>query len=32
VDEIKPAAQAYPVITDALHRYSEHRRRGFPHT
>lgn len=31
VDEIKPASQAYPVITDALHRYSEHRRRGFQH-
>jgi inorganic pyrophosphatase len=31
VDEIKPAAQAYPVIMDALHRYSEHRRRGFQH-
>ena len=31
VDEIKPAAQAYPVITDALHRYSEQRRRGFQH-
>jgi inorganic pyrophosphatase len=29
VDEIKPASQAYPVITDALHHYSEHRRRGF---
>jgi len=31
VDAIKPAAQAYPVITNALHRYSEHRRRGFQH-
>jgi inorganic pyrophosphatase len=31
VDQIKPADQAYPVITDALHRYSEHRRRGFQH-
>jgi inorganic pyrophosphatase len=26
VDEIKPAAQAHPVIMDALHRYREHRR------
>jgi inorganic pyrophosphatase len=31
VDKIKPVAQAYPVITNALHRYSEHRRRGFQH-
>lgn len=29
VDEVRPAAEAYPVISDALHRYSEHRRRGF---
>lgn len=32
VDEILPAAKAYPVISDALHRYSEQRRKGFhPH-
>ncbi len=31
VDEIKPTAEAFPVILDALHRYSEHRRRGFQH-
>ena len=29
VDEIRPAAEAYPVIEDALHRYSEKRRKGF---
>jgi inorganic pyrophosphatase len=29
VDEIRPAREAYPVIEDALHRYSEARRRGF---
>src|SRR5581483_7311041 len=29
VDQIRPAAEAYPIISDALHRYSEHRRRGF---
>lgn len=29
VDEIAPAEKAYPVIEDALHRYSEQRRRGF---
>ena len=29
VDEIEPAAAAYPIIEDALHRYSEQRRRGF---
>jgi inorganic pyrophosphatase len=29
VDEIQPAAKAYPVILDALHSYSEQRRRGF---
>jgi len=29
VDEIRPAAEAYPVISDALHRYSEQRRKGF---
>jgi len=29
VDEIRPAAEAFPVITDALDRYSEQRRKGF---
>ena len=29
VDEIQPAAKAYPIMEDALHRYSEQRRRGF---
>jgi inorganic pyrophosphatase len=29
VDEIQPAAAAYPVIEDALSRYSAERRRGF---
>ena len=29
VDEIQPAATAYPVIEDALVRYSAERRRGF---
>jgi inorganic pyrophosphatase len=29
VDEIRPAAEAYPVILDALLRYSEQRRKGF---
>jgi inorganic pyrophosphatase len=29
VDEIRPAAEAYPVISDALFRYSEQRRKGF---
>ena len=29
VDEIQPAAAAYPVIEDALVRYSAERRRGF---
>jgi inorganic pyrophosphatase len=29
VDEIQPAKEAYPVIEDALHRYSRQRRRGF---
>jgi inorganic pyrophosphatase len=29
VDEIRPASEAYPVISDALHRYSEQRRKGF---
>ena len=29
VDEVQPAAAAYPVIDDALARYSAERRRGF---
>jgi inorganic pyrophosphatase len=29
VEEITSAEMAYPVIEDALHRYSEHRRIGF---
>jgi hypothetical protein len=29
VDEIRPAGEAYPIIEDALHRYSEQRRKGF---
>src|SRR6266699_3763536 len=29
VDQIRPAGEAYPIISDALHRYSEQRRRGF---
>ena len=29
VDEIQPAAKAYPIISDALERYSEQRRKGF---
>jgi|GEM_PF-4989014 inorganic pyrophosphatase len=29
VNEIRPAKEAFPVILDALHRYSEHRRKGF---
>ncbi|HEX3819937.1 MAG TPA: inorganic diphosphatase [Candidatus Sulfotelmatobacter sp.] len=29
VDEILPAAKAYPIILDALHRYSDQRRKGF---
>ncbi len=31
VDQIRPAAEAYPIIRDALHRYSEQRRKGFVH-
>lgn len=31
VDEMRPAAEAYPIISDALHRYSEQRRKGFGH-
>ena len=29
VDEITPAEKAYPIIEEALHRYSTQRRRGF---
>jgi inorganic pyrophosphatase len=29
VDEIQPAKVAYPIIEDALGRYSRQRRRGF---
>src|SRR5437868_14173291 len=29
VDEIRPAEEAHPIILDALHRYSEQRRKGF---
>lgn len=29
VDEIAPAEKAYPIIEDALHRYSQKRRKGF---
>ena len=29
VDEIQPAADAFPVIEDSLHRYSQQRRKGF---
>lgn len=29
VDEFQPAAAAFPVIEDALHRYSQQRRKGF---
>jgi inorganic pyrophosphatase len=31
VDEIQPAKAAYPIIEDALARYSRQRRRGFSH-
>ena len=31
VNEIRPAAEAYPIVSDALHRYSEQRRKGFAH-
>jgi inorganic pyrophosphatase len=31
VDEMRPAREAYPIISDALHRYSEQRRKGFAH-
>ena len=29
VDAIQPAEHAYPIIEDALHRYSQQRRKGF---
>jgi inorganic pyrophosphatase len=29
VDDIQPAAAAYPIIEDAMNRYSRQRRRGF---
>ena len=29
VDAIQPAEQAHPIIEDALHRYSQQRRKGF---
>ena len=29
VDEMQAAELAYPIIEDALHRYSQHRRKGF---
>ena len=29
VDDFQPAAFALPIITDALERYSEQRRKGF---
>ena len=29
VDELEPASKAYPIIEDALQRYSEQRRKGF---
>ena len=29
VDEIQPAKEAYPIIEDALGRYSRQRRKGF---
>ncbi len=29
VDEIEPAKRSYPIIEDALRRYSEQRRKGF---
>jgi inorganic pyrophosphatase len=29
VDQITPAEEAYPIISGALHRYSEQRRKGF---
>ena len=29
VDEIRPAGEAYPIIEEALRRYSQQRRKGF---
>src|ERR1700751_679910 len=29
VDEIRPSTEAFPIVLDALHRYSEQRRKGF---
>jgi inorganic pyrophosphatase len=29
VEDFQPSAFAVPVIEDALHRYSDHRRHGF---
>jgi len=29
VDDIQPADAAYPILEDALHRYSDQRRKGF---
>jgi len=29
VDQIRPAEEVYPIVDDALHRYSEQRRKGF---
>jgi inorganic pyrophosphatase len=29
VDEIRPAAEAHPIISNALHLYSDQRRKGF---
>lgn len=29
VDEIRPAAEAYPVVLDVLRRYSEQGRKGY---
>jgi inorganic pyrophosphatase len=29
VDAIEPPSAAYPIIEDALHRYSRQRRKGF---
>jgi inorganic pyrophosphatase len=31
VDEIRPAEEAFPIISESLHRYSEARRKGFKH-
>ncbi len=29
VDEIRPAGEAYPIIEEALRRYSQQQRKGF---